>query len=176
MASDRDAVTTHVEQDAAALPRGIPEPGLMRAAMLLRRARQRKRAHLLHDRLQLNALRLDRAHENLILEVGSAQLRRLRELDQPARFRHVACERFVEDNALELRAAVHRGNELFHDFNAAVVGNEQRNRIDAIGELCDRVIDRGLAQRAAAAKLREGLTASAAYETSDLEAADLLDR
>jgi hypothetical protein len=55
---------------ATALADRVPEPALVRPAVFLGGARQRQRPHLPLHRLELGQLRLDRLHEDLVLEVG----------------------------------------------------------------------------------------------------------
>jgi hypothetical protein len=80
------------------------------------------------------------------------------------------------DEAPEFRSRFDRRSDLFHDFDARVFGDVDRDRIDVLRHLADRVVDFRFAQSPAAAEFRHGFAAAAAYETRDLETPHLLDR
>ena len=92
----------------------------------------------------------------------------------PNELRVRAAQRLVEDHALEFRAGFARGDDLFHDFEAGVIGNIESDDIDVPCHLADAFEEFRLAELAFAAEFRQRSGAAALEQAGDFESAYLL--
>ena len=122
----------HVVQHAPALELPLPEPGRVRAAVLLRGARQvRPAGEGGAARPEQGAPRLDLWSEELILQVSGLQLGFRRQRRYFSRLAHVSGQRLLAGNTLELAlAALDRIGDLLHVLDPRVVGTREPDGVD----------------------------------------------
>src|SRR5215210_1566071 len=132
MAHHFHRVENDVVKNATTLQNSLPEPGHVRAAVLLRRASEirtsRQRRASSPNQL---APAGDVRREKLILQVTRAQANASCQLRDSSRLRDVAGERFFAREAAKSAGSVlYRVNDLLHVRDAGVVGPAEPNRID----------------------------------------------
>ena len=103
VAADLEAVAHHVVEHAAALQVALPEPGHVRAAVLLGRAREVGAPGAAAPRAQtISRAALEARREELVLEIAVQDARLLHELDHAPRLGDVAAERLLAGDAAQV--------------------------------------------------------------------------
>ncbi len=139
-------MTAHVAADAAALGGRVPEPRLVRAAVLLGAAGQMGRSHGLLYLRQLRARLDDRGHVNLILEVGRGNVHRLGDPRQHIRFAEIAGERLLDDDPLEPGPGLDGGRDLAHHRDSGEIRGKDTNDVHRSDQVGDGVIRLGVTE------------------------------
>ena len=171
--ANRYAVAAHVAKNAAALPCRVPEPWLVRAAMLLRRARQGEGAHRSLLGLELRQLRAYGFHENLVLQVCRPQIRFVGEREHASCLGEVSRQRLFAQDAFQRRALIDGVDDLLHDFEPREVGSEYRDGVDVVRHLGNVGIHDALAESLFRDGFREFFGSAPADYAVDVHVPDL---
>ena len=136
----------HVGEDAAALLRRVPEPGIVGTGVLLGSPGQCEWAHGIHDCGQLGVRRLNRRQVQLVLEECGPGAHLLGQLEHPPRLSHVAGQWLLTDERLQSGATLYSAGHGLHRLDTSEVGGVERHHFYVVGELLDTVVDRGFAE------------------------------
>ena len=98
-------MAAHVAHHAAALPHGVPKPGVVRTGMFFARADQEGGPHRLHDGPHLRADRLERLHVKLVFKIDVRQAGLFDEADHVAGLGHVPRQWLFANDSLEATPA-----------------------------------------------------------------------
>ena len=149
MPNQHDRVTHHVVQHAAALQVTAPEPRLVRAAVLLGRARQIRAAREGNTSRPNNvAASRNGWREKLVLQISMAESDSINQLDDPFCFSDIPRKGFLAGDALKRTASTFdRGYDLFDVFDPRMVGSAKPDRSDTgiRNHVADRAVDLRLA-------------------------------
>ena len=121
----------HVGEHAAALALALPEPGLVRAGMLLGRARQIGPPALRHGAPPDDVLAAHHGgREHLVLQIAVQQAGILGQRQHLARLGERARQRLLAGDGAQRRAGLHQPMDLAHDVEAGVVRRQHPERVD----------------------------------------------
>ena len=133
----------HVGEHAAPLLLALPEPGHVRAGMLLGRAREIGPAGERYGAPPDDLLpALNRRREHLVLQIAGGEPGVGGERDHGAGLCEVARKRLLAGNAAQPLAALHRLVDRLHGGNPDVVGREDPERIHVLR--LDQLVERGM--------------------------------
>ena len=130
----------------------LPEPGHVRAGMLLGRACEIGPAGERHGAAPDDLLAaLDRRREHLVLQIAGGEPGVVGKRDHGAGLCEIARERLLAGNAAQPLAALHRLVDRLHGGNPDVVGREDPKRIHILR--LDQLVERGMGGAGAEAEL-----------------------